>query len=554
MDMGKGVRLDDCRGPCSTRLGSISLISARREKRRHLSVSAIATGLAVFGISAGAVAADVQGVLGRDDIENAGVAMSKSGQLLEPRISVRETWTDNISLAPSGAERSDWVTELSPGIHLRGAGGRIKYDVDYQRSEIFYAKSSSSRDRQNFLSAFGSIEAIENFFFVDINGRISQQTISALGVQPSSTTSASSNRTETRQFSIAPYVRGRMRDFAAYDLRYTAATLRSKGEARFDNDSRVLEGKISSLEDTALIGWLAEYRNEKNDYADARDSDYELGRGTISVSSSRQLRFFARAGWESTNIIPGKDSFFTHGFGLRWLPSERTQLSLESDQRYFGRAYVYSFRHRTPRTSWSLLFSRDASTTNQRLLSGAGGTIFDRLMDILGPTYSDPTQRADEARRVLSLMGATGQETSEAGFLSNQVFIDRRAEASAAWIGQRNTFTLTILRTEANPLLNLLGNDGDFGLSPAVKQEGFRLDWVHRFGPLTSLTSAFDWRKNQGTGASSQDSKLWIMNVFLNRQLGPKTSISAGARHAKSDSGGDGYRENAVLALVTHRF
>lgn len=553
MGMDKGVRLDDGREPYPIDPRSFSPISKRGKKGR-LTKSAIAISFAVLGVSAEGVRADVLGETVREGIPDAGSALSKPGLLLEPRISLRETWTDNVALAPRGAERSDWVTELSPGLHFRGVGSRIKYDFDYQRSEIFYAKSSSSRDHQNFLSAFGSLEAIERFFFVEAQGQISQQTISALGVQPSSTTSASSNRTETRQFSLTPYVKGRIRDYASYDLRYTASTLRTKAETRFDTDTRRWDGKVSSLEDASRIGWLAEYKNEKNDYADARDTEYELGRGTISFSMSRQLRFFGRAGWENTDIISGKDSYFTHGFGLQWLPTERTQLSLESDRRYFGRAYQYSFRHRTPRTSWSLLFSRDASTTSQRLLGGGGGTVFDRLMDILGPTFTDPSLRANEARRILGLMGATGLESSQAGFFSNQVFIDRRAEASAAWIGRRNTFTLTILRTEAEPLVNLFGNDGDFGLSPAIKQNGFRFDWAHNLSPLTSVTSAFDWRKNQGTGASSPDSKLWIFNVFLNRQLGPKTSVSAGVRHAKSDSGEDGYRENAVLALVTHRF
>lgn len=552
MDMGKGARLENCRQHYQSAHCCLNLVS-RCGERRRLAVSAIAAGIAVFGISGGAAGAENQGGLVRGEVENAEIALTKSGQILEPRVSLRETWTDNVSLAPRGTERSDWITELSPGLHLRGGGRRVKYDVDYQRSEIFYSKSSS-RDHQNFLSAFGSIEAIENFFFVDASGTISQQTISALGVQPSSTTSASSNRTETRQFSLAPYIKGRVRSFASYDLRYTASTLRTKGETRFDNDSKVWEGKISSLEDTARVGWLGEYKNEKNDYADARDTDYELGRGTISYTPGRQLRFFGRAGWESTNIIPGKNSFFTHGVGLQWFPTERTQLSLETDERYFGRSYLYSFRHRTPHSSWSMLFSRDASTTSQRLLGGGVGTIFDRLLDILAPTFADPTQRADEARRALGLMGATGQESSQAGFLSNQVFIDRRAEASAAWIGRRNTFTMTVLRTEANPLLNLLGSDGDFGLSPAVKQNGFRFDWVHSFGTVTSLTSSLDWRKNEGKSASSPDSKLWLLNIFVNRQLGQKTSLSAGVRHAKSDSSDDGYRENAVLALVAHRF
>jgi len=44
---------------------------------------------------------------------------------IEPRVSVGASWTDNITLADSGQDESDWVTALRPGIALSLAGPRV---------------------------------------------------------------------------------------------------------------------------------------------------------------------------------------------------------------------------------------------------------------------------------------------------------------------------------------------------------------------------------------------------------------------------------------------
>jgi hypothetical protein len=55
-----------------------------------------------------------------------------------PELTVREVYTDNVNLAPSGLEESDYVTEITPGFILRRDARRYKLDVDYALQGLIY--------------------------------------------------------------------------------------------------------------------------------------------------------------------------------------------------------------------------------------------------------------------------------------------------------------------------------------------------------------------------------------------------------------------------------
>src|SRR5256885_17218291 len=90
--------------------------------------------------------------------------------------------------------RSELITQITPSIRVDGGGARFKASLSYAPSAIFYARHTNEDRVANNLQAFGSLEAAEKFFFVDVNGVISQGFISPLGAQPAEITSISSNR------------------------------------------------------------------------------------------------------------------------------------------------------------------------------------------------------------------------------------------------------------------------------------------------------------------------------------------------------------------------
>src|SRR5688572_25215237 len=129
----------------------MSRAAADAESRVGLRTDCVASALVLIGLSgSGPVAAERWTVT--------------------PSITVTETITDNVTLAPSDRKQSDLITQITPGIRIDGAGARVKLNLDYRASRLLYANQSGSNSTQNFLNARGTVEAIEKWFFVDAVG------------------------------------------------------------------------------------------------------------------------------------------------------------------------------------------------------------------------------------------------------------------------------------------------------------------------------------------------------------------------------------------------
>ena len=145
---------------------------------------------------------------------------------ITPTLAVTETATDNVALTDSG-KRSDLISDISPGIHIEGVGGRSKLRFDYQMHNLIYAQDSSRNQIQNALNALGTLEAIEDWLFLEASGKVSQQSVSAFGSSSSSSSvnvSTNENTIETSSYRLSPYIVGSLGGFADYQLRYYLAT------------------------------------------------------------------------------------------------------------------------------------------------------------------------------------------------------------------------------------------------------------------------------------------------------------------------------------------
>jgi hypothetical protein len=57
-----------------------------------------------------------------------------------PTVSVAETYTDNVSLAPNSFAQGDWVTEITPAISVAATGARLKLNATYDPQVLYYAR------------------------------------------------------------------------------------------------------------------------------------------------------------------------------------------------------------------------------------------------------------------------------------------------------------------------------------------------------------------------------------------------------------------------------
>lgn len=477
---------------------------------------------------------------------------------VEPRAALRQTWTDNIALQGRESKRSDWVTEVAPGISIAANGARLKGNLDYALTGLFHARDSRRNDHQNALNALGALEVIESFFFVEARAQISQQLVSAFGARPASNTSDTANRTETRVFSFAPYIKGRMASATAYDLRFDEAMFRSSDNQVSGSNVRTWTGKLESTSDQARFGWSVDFKDQRYDVKDGLDTETRLAHGSLIYHLDRSLRIFVRGGRESNNYFGEDRSETIHGAGVEWNPTERNQLSAENDKRFFGRGYRYSMRHRTPLSAWNLVMSKESTNAVDQLRRGSASTPFQRLFDLLVTEVADPVRRAEQARQTLLAAGIAPDASSESALLANQVFVDKRIEGSVALLGARNTVTISAFHSERRPILQFGSTGDDFANASLVKANGAAINWSRRLSPLSSLVAGVVWSRNTGSRSTTDlRSDQRAFNVQLSTKLSPKTGGALGYRHVRFEADGsatDDYRENALFASVEHRF
>ena len=478
---------------------------------------------------------------------------------IQPSVSVRETWTDNVTLVSSSQARSDFVTEVSPSVTVQGRGSRARMDIDYRPTALLYARDSARNDLLNMLNASGAFEAIERFLFVEARLQITQQTVSAFGPQPTSNVSDTNNRTETRVFSVSPYIKGIAGGLATYEARYQASATRTQADAGVQGDTRVLSGNLTSITDFASFGWIVDFRDARSDFRSGQDVSTQFLRGTVIYHFDPELWFFVRGGRERNDYSQVDRSFTTHGVGVEWAPTGRTRISAENEKRFFGWGHRYSFRHRTQGVSYSLLATKEDTTNLEQLTRNSVSSLFERFSDLLSAQFPDPQQRAEQVRQLLTRTGISQEPIPQAGFLTSAVQLERRIEGSVALIGARNTWTLSAYHRNSQPLT--LVSDAvtsDALAAGEVSELGILANLNHRLSAQDSISVLASWQRNRSAGNDPLETISRRIELTATRQFSPSTNGSIGFRTGRFDGGGiavaNDYRENAIFGAISHQF
>lgn len=479
---------------------------------------------------------------------------------ITPTISVTETATDNVALTQNGT-RSDLISDINPGIQIAGTGGRAKLRFDYQMHNLIYAQDSSRNSIQNSLNALGTLEAIENWFFIEASGNISQQNVSAFG--SSSATSSvnvntNSNTTETATYRVSPYLRGSFGNFADYQLRYNLSTSRSKSSLSDDETTSELVGSLKGSTSFSALGWSIDASTQAVEFDRGRDNDADRLRGVLTYQTNPQFRVYVTGGVESNNYQSLEmESNTTTGAGFDWSPTERTQLSVSRENRFFGPANTISFAHRTENSAWKYTDSEDVVTQADRQSSASLGTYYDLFYNMF--SYLPVAERAVAVANALRAINKLGDAQIAGSFLTNGSTIEHRRELSFALLGARNTVTFTAGETQSESasqgaLISILGTSG-FLDAQKIRQRFASVQWSHKLTPLSSLIASVSRTnsKGSGTGNSNLETTEQMYNLNLTTQLGPKTSAGLGLRRVVGD-GTVNYTENALTGVLSHQF
>lgn len=472
---------------------------------------------------------------------------------------LRLTYTDNVN--HTDPKQGSTIFEIMPGVRIYGRGPRASLDLSYQADQIYRTQGRPRDELRNALSATGSVEAIENWFFIDGRAQITQQATSAFGPQFVSNASASENRTETRIYTLSPYIKGRLGDTGEYEFRYTS-TLTDTDRRRSALRIEGINNWTGTVQDTRAfgnLGWGLSYASRSIQY-DGLDDDLEneYWRALVFYQATDQLKMSAYVGTEDNNYTLSSRSEAIRGVAAEWLPTERSKVTAHWEHRFFGSGYGLTLLHRRPASSWSLAYTKALSSIPEFLGGRGQGTWYDLVFFNLTSAFPDPVDRAVETDRLLQQLGIPADTPTGAGLLTSEIFNERRLEGSFALIGRRNVVTFSGFRSNREATLGaFFGFADDLATFRKITQRGVSANWTNRLGPLTSLGVLAAWVRSTGLSAATAESTQKTVSVSLTRRLSRTASGSLALRAIDFDSSGAGfraYRENAITATLSMRF
>lgn len=491
-----------------------------------------------------------------------GVAFGRGALSGEPQfdatLTSELTFTDNATLS-STDEEADLILRLRPRIRASGQGGRTTWSIGYAPSLVFYALNGDRNNAQSNLNAFGTLEAVDNWLYIDGRATVLQTFENPFLPTPSDPTLATDNRKETYTLGLSPYIRGEL--FGEY--RYLIRNDNSYSNAQ-NVAGDVLTSQLFGTIDSPVqrhFFWGADASYDYTKFESRQSFSAQLVRARAGMVVTPELSLRASGGYEWNDYGLSDYSGSIYGAGFDWRPTPRTNIAANWEERFFGPSYQANFTHRTRLTSWSLSGYRNTETYNNALLRLTPGETRQSLDQILTSRITDPLQREAAIDLFMSETGLPEFLGGALFFYNQNIFLIERADARFGILGVRNSLFLRAFYEESESITvedESVATDL-FSRNTHFRTRGAGAAFTHELTPRTSLTLSLD--RSYARSLSQQlelvtgrDATQTIARASVTHSLSPKTNITGRLRLARYDSDLSSYDEHAIQALIFHRF
>lgn len=488
----------------------------------------------------------------------AAVAAAPAWQL-EPRVTVSETWTDNVGLDQPGQEESDFITQVTPGIAARKEGGRLRLVADYQLQTLLFARDGDRNDVFHRLFAKGDADLVEDWLFVDFGASISQQIVAADQRLSLDNFNKSGNRSDVVTYSVSPYLRHDFGGLVKTELRYSTEERRYDRGAADSRNEKLFASADSGFRSQQLR-WHVQYQDETIKREGRTDPEFESLSGNASYRIGHGFSLVARAGREdnsfesvrrisngsywsaglrwasrfvSVDVLKGNND---QGGSIRLTPSARTSLSASYRDRDVGlnpgSTWSGDFTHITRRSRWNLRYFEDTVTVqqlqpfggNQVQLVFGGGTV-----EFRDPVTGDPVFLTEDGLFTLT----------------DSIIERQRATATVSYRLAKSLFRLTWFDEQRDLVSNGTQEDAHGGTA----------SWRWDFGTRTRSNLRYGVQRSKLLPTNEKtDFHYWT--VELSRTLRPSATGSVEYRYAEQDSAGTArdHEENRITVQLQVAF
>ena len=489
---------------------------------------------------------------------------------------ITATYTNNVNYAPQGETTSDLVTSLDAALTIRGEGKRVKLNGTLGATANINARETQNNSVAPNVSLFGSVEAIDNFFFVDASAQASTSFLSPFGPQPAGNVNATANRYVSQNYTVSPYIKGVL---GSSNIQYQVRDENSWSVASsFGNSSNTVPNTYSNNFSASLssaanpLGWTAAYTRDYYDNGIAETASGEAGastlqtaRGTIDYRVDPQLAVAGRFGYEKNDFPDARGASYDgtiYGAGLQWNPTDRTAVTGFWEHRFFGSSFSWQLSHRLPNSAIRASFTRGLSSDPELALAIPAGTTVAQIVDAAFATrIPDPVARQIAVEQFLAKTGLPPTLAAPVNFYTTSVLLQTSQSLSYVIIGVRNAITFRVFNTRSEsvsgssdvlpPELQLFENN---------TQTGFGVGYSHQFSPLTSFGANANYSRTRSNDPNTSDirSNNGDFSVNLSTRFSPKTSGSTGLTYSLFRPAGTSNAASTdaftVFASLNHTF
>jgi uncharacterized protein (PEP-CTERM system associated) len=427
-----------------------------------------------------------------------------------PRISVSQSYSNNIRLQPEGQEQHDFVTAIEPGFFVRGNGRRLRLNMDYNLEALAYKRNDDPNAIRHQLQLGGDAELYERVLFLEFDGSRSQENSGAIETSGSDNLSASGNRTDVTALSLTPKVRHRFGRYADVESSYglNLVSTDTNGQST-SSTARFSSVEFNSGDYFARAPWRVTLSNNRVKNSSGTVNRFRKFEGEMRYKLNRKYGVVVRGGQERNEFAstqPSQDGGFWEA-GLTWTPSPRTSLEAGVGRRFFDENMFLNFEHRSRRMTYAASFSEDITTSRQQQLERS----LVPLEDALGNPIIDP------------ILGTQIEVPIDNLASSEEVIQVSRFDASAGYSGRKTRVDLAFfgsLRTG-----QVTGAESElFGLSVNATR-------------TISRRASLQFRSNvQLTNSNGQETERISGGLTYRYQLGRSISTTLGLDYLTQDS------------------
>lgn len=430
--------------------------------------------------------------------------------------------SDNIRLAPGGAEESESVYSISPTFTASTASDRVTADIRYRPEALFYENNSSADDIYHVVDAIADATLVKDLLYIGFDAAKFQSSESPDGQFLTSNIPISGNRLDSTTWGFSPRLQRRL---GQADLLVTTRYQNVSYDRKefLDSDEKSAGLSVDNFSVGSGVSWALRYEYTRMDFgAMALPWEYQQASAELGYWVSDSLRVFVSGGVETPfdefYVADMSDSFWESGF--EYNPNERLNLVLAAGERGFGTSARGSFTYRMRRGGITISYIEDPSTQNE----------------VRGSRR--PLQTSDNLDDFLSRPGVNNQ------------FIRKRAELIGDIDLAKTSVSLRVFSEKREDVFSL---DGIRQQKESFEGAALRLSW--QLGAKLGLGLSADIAKRDGASSLGED--LTRTSLDISYRMSRRFSLIARALRTVEDGNQTtfaGYTENQYHLTLRAEF